>query len=93
MHPLNCACVSCFSVEPGSSINSPPARLYADPLGTRPAGLGEAQRPPAVAAPVADGRARASSTAEDLRKYFDLKEQGAITQEEFDAFKAKLLQS
>ena len=72
-------------LQKDTSINSPPAGFYANPLG-------EAVAAPApYPAPAVDGRARASSTAEDLSRYFDLKEKGAITQEEFDAFKAKLL--
>ena len=74
-------------LQKGASIISPPAGLYADPLGDAVA----ATVP--YPAPAVDGRARASSTAEDLSRFFDLKEKGAITQEEFDAFKAKLLQS
>jgi len=73
------------------SGNSP--GLYADPLGRREditAVVVAAAAPAAIDA----GRPRAPSvdpsTADELGKYFDLKEIGAITQEEFDAFKAKL---
>lgn len=73
----------------GGSVNSPPL-YYADPLGRR---QGAVAAVAAAAAPAAvdGGRPRAPSTAEELEKYFDLKKNGAITQEEFDAFKAKLM--